>query len=475
MRGKDTLMAISTDYVNALGAGSGLDTVAIVSAMVEAERAPKQNSIDRNTADVEAKVSGLAQVKSSLATLKTAFSALNDKSDFNFSALGNSQPTAVYAGFDGSLAQPGSYSIMVNSLAKAEIRQSTAASSSTDDLNAGAALTFTVQVGTGTAETITISAGNASLTNAATAINDLNIGVSAWVVEVSTGSYKMLMQGPTGTANNITITDSQDTFGLNSAGNTVQTSTNANIEMNGVAVSRASNVVDDLIPGVDLELMATTTESAVISITRDITQAQSAISKVVTAYNDFEAVIKNLTSALGTGDDAGSLKTDSSIKAIRETMRNFMYIDSTTAGANVKNMMDIGVSVDRLGVYQIDDAKLALNLSSNFDEITQIFSANTDGQSSYGTASRGIAGDLMVQIDDYLSSSGVFTTREASYTATQSELADDQTALDTKMEKVKARYTSQFSTMNRIMDEMKTMQEYLEGQLDNLPFTSKNN
>jgi flagellar hook-associated protein 2 len=475
MRGKDTLMAISTDYVNALGAGSGLDTKAIVSAMVEAERAPKQSSIDRNTADVEAKVSGLAQVKSSLSTLKTAFSALNDKSDFNFSALGNSQPTAVYAGFDGSLAQPGSYSIKVNSLAKAEIRQSTASNSSTADLNAGAALTFTVQVGTGTAETITISAGNSSLTNAATAINNLNIGVSAWVVEVSTGSYKMLMQGPTGTANNITITDSQDTFGLNDTGNTVQTSDNASVEMNGVAVSRANNVVDDLIPGVNLELMATTTEPAVISITRDMTQAQSAISKVVTAYNDFEAVIKNITSSLGTGDDAGSLRTDSSIKAIRETMRNFMYIDSTTAGANVKNMMDIGVSVDRSGVYQIDDAKLALNLSSNFDEITQMFSANTDDQNSYGAASRGIAGDLMVQIDNYLSSSGIFKTRESSYSSIQKDLVDDQSSLDDSMVRVEARYSKQFSNMNKIMDEMKSMQEYLKGQLDNLPFTSDNN
>jgi flagellar hook-associated protein 2 len=178
---------------------------------------------------------------------------------------------------------------------------------------------------------------------------------------------------------------------------------------------------------------------------------------------------------MGTGDDGGSLRTDSSIKAIRETMRNFMYIDSTTAGANVKNMMDIGVSVDRSGVYQIDDAKLALNLSSNFDEITQMFSANTDDQNSYGAASRGIAGDLMVQIDNYLSSSGIFKTRESSYASIQKDLVDDQSSLDDSMVRVEARYSKQFSNMNKIMDEMKSMQEYLEGQLDNLPFTSDNN
>ena len=43
------------------------------------------------------------------------------------------------------------------------------------------------------------------------------------------------------------------------------------------------------------------------------------------------------------------------------------------------------------------------------------------------------------------------------------------------MQGIEDRYTKQFSNMSKIMDEMKSMQEYLESQLDNLPFTSNNN
>ena len=38
-------MAVNTDYLNTLGAGSGLDTQAIVTAMVEAAKANKQSAI----------------------------------------------------------------------------------------------------------------------------------------------------------------------------------------------------------------------------------------------------------------------------------------------------------------------------------------------------------------------------------------------------------------------------------------------
>ena len=80
----------------------------------------------------------------------------------------------------------------------------------------------------------------------------------------------------------------------------------------------------------------------------------------------------------------------------------------------------------------------------------------------------------MNQISAYLAYDGVVKLRETSYSKTTSELASDQKALDTKMTSVEARYTKQFSTMNKIMAEMKSTQDYLKTQLENLPFTNSN-
>jgi len=468
-------MAISTDYVNALGAGSGLDTKKIVSAMVTSEKASSQSSIDRRTVDVESKISSMAKVKSALTNLNDAFTKLDDKDDFNLSALSNSDPNTVYAQFDGSVTTPGAYSLTVNQLAKGEIRQSQTYASATTDVASGAAHSFTLQTGNGVVHTVDLAAGNVSLTSVASAINTLDAGVSAWVVETSSGSFQLLVQGVSGADNGITIGDSGDLLGLNVANNKVQAAQNSEATMNGVSVSRSTNVISDLIPGVSLELSKTNATPVVVAITQDSSAAQLAITQMVDAYNEFEKTMKDLTGAINSEGQTGLLKSDSAIKGIQQTMRNFMTGVSSTPGAAYSSLTDIGIELQRSGEFKVDTQKLVTAIKSNYGEVTKMFSANTNNESPYGDKSRGIAGDLVTQISDYLSSSGIITQRNSTYTKTQTGLEDSQTALDLRMEKVEARYTSQFTTMNRIMDEMKSTQDYLESQLENLPFTSDNN
>ncbi|MDP6190149.1 MAG: flagellar filament capping protein FliD, partial [Gammaproteobacteria bacterium] len=200
----------------------------------------------------------------------------------------------------------------------------------------------------------------------------------------------------------------------------------------------------------------------------------AAITKVVTAVNDFETVIKEVTAVKDANGDPGPLKSDAGIKAIRDKLRDFMITDSSTPGTSITSASNMGISVQRDGSFKVDSVKLASALVSNFDDVTKMFSANTNNQTTYGTANRGLAGDMVKQISDYLASSGIIKTREAAYSKTQSTLTSEQQALDTKMAGVEERYTKQFTTMNKIMDEMKNMQKYLESQLENLPFTSNN-
>jgi len=44
---------VAIDFLNEFGVGSKLDTVAMVEAMVKADIAPKQTSIDRRATDLE--------------------------------------------------------------------------------------------------------------------------------------------------------------------------------------------------------------------------------------------------------------------------------------------------------------------------------------------------------------------------------------------------------------------------------------
>jgi flagellar hook-associated protein 2 len=464
---------METDYLQALGVGAGFDTKKIVTALVAADKSGKQSAIDRRTKDVDASVSGMSKLKSSLATLQAAFVLVDDKRDFNFSTVSNSAPALLSANFDASTALPGTYKVSVNQLAQNDVFQSSSYTSKTDDQNSASTATVTIKVGTGAVETVTLAAGSATLNDLVSGINALTADVSARIVETSTGNFRVVVEGPQGTNNALTITD--DTFGLATTGNKIQTAKNATVSVNGISVSSSSNQLNGLVPGLKLNLMATTSTDVVLSVSRDTTIAKAAITGLVDAYNIFEGVITGLTTSGSLIADGGSLKSDASVRAIRSKMHGFLTSDSSAPGATKKSMSDIGISLQRDGTFKTDQAKLGTALVSYYTDITKMFSGNTNDQSSYSTDSRGIAGDVVEQIASYLAYDGVVKLRETSYGKTKVGLSAEQTALDKKMAAIETRYTKQFSTMSKIMDEMKSMQTYLELQLDSLPFTSKNN
>ena len=676
---------MAVDYLNAMGVGAGFDTKSIVTALVNADKATKQSAIDRRTSSVEANVSGMAQLKSSLATLQEAFKLVDDKKDFNFPTLTNSAPTSLSAKLDASTASPGTYKVSVSHLAQNDVYQSdgvaetkeidtyvlsgainangsasfrfggitytqaflTDSAKTMDGLiakiNAGSAgstvtalatnsTTFTItknagsdtqmtkgvisgttdssqsvtgsiadtaagrgattvnqngtsaatvviKVGSGAPETVTLASGKTSLADLVKGINKLNEDVSARLVETSSGTYRVVVEGPQGSDNVLTITDSVfglqttntqevDTYTLaagvavggsvtftyegteytqayasspantivqlaaqinavsgitvaavsgsdvaftitsdvasdtqmtkgtiggttdgsssnaltlttadttaGSDGNKIQAAQNASLNVNGLAVSSASNQVDGVVPGIKLDLMATTSSAVVLSVGRDTTVAKAAITGLVNAYNTFEGTIKGLTSSASETADAGALKADTSVRAIRTKIRNFLTSNSSTPGTTQANLMNIGISLERNGLFKINQATLGAALTNHYDDITKMFSANTDNQFTLGVANRGIAGDVVNKIADYLAFDGLVVTRETGYSKTKSGLAKEQTELDKKMVSAEARYTRQFSTMSKILDEMKSTQKYLDTQLDNLPFTSNN-
>ena len=674
---------MAVDYLNAMGVGAGFDTKSIVTALVNADKATKQSSIDRRTSSVEANVSGMAQLKSSLATLQEAFKLVDDKKDFNFPTLTNSAPTSLSAKLDASTASPGTYKVSVSHLAQNDVYQSdgvaetkeidtyvlsgainangsasfrfggitytqaflTDSAKTMDGLiakiNAGSAgstvtalatnsTTFTItknagsdtqmtkgvisgttdssqsvtgsiadtaagrgattvnqngtsaatvviKVGSGAPETVTLASGKTSLADLVKGINKLNEDVSARLVETSSGTYRVVVEGPQGRDNALTITDSVfglqttnvpevDTYtlsagvatngsavftfngttytqGFNSSdvatltalmaqinaadpsvnaangtsgtaftitrsvgsdtqmtkgtiggtnngstdltistadttngsdGNKIQAAQNATLSVNGLSVTSASNQVNGLVPGLELNLLATTSTAVVMSVSRDTSVAKQAITDLVAAYNTFEGVFAGLTAVGSSTTESGSLKSDSSIRAIKEVVKGFLIADSSTPGTTKQGFTDIGISLQRNGTFLVDDVVLGAALSSHYSDITSMFSGDTNNQSSFSTAGRGIAGDIVNQITDYLASDGIVKLREQTYAATKTTLTTEQTALDKKMAAIETRYTKQFSTMSKIMDEMKATQEYLEMQLENLPFTSNN-
>ena len=98
--------------------GSGLDVSAIVSALVNADVAPRNNSINRREADLKAELTGVGTLKSSLTQLDASLEDLVDGSAF--AQITIEAPTEVDVVQTGSPAD-GQYSINVSALAASQV------------------------------------------------------------------------------------------------------------------------------------------------------------------------------------------------------------------------------------------------------------------------------------------------------------------------------------------------------------------
>lgn len=233
--------------------------------------------------------------------------------------------------------------------------------------------------------TVTVAAGNDTPQGLVSAINAAGLAVTARLVNTGSASsptYKVLLSGADGSAG---------AFSMRSAPGSVLTALNfsqtaaadAVLTVDGVTYTRSSNSVTDVIDGVTLNLNSTTTTAASINLTRDTTQIKTKITALVTAYNDVNNILTEVSNSKSTLDTYGAtLVGDSVVRQVRSQLRDMLLGESSSPGTNVSALWQMGLSVDRSGVMTLNSSKLDAALSSNFDDVVKTFTGNQNNRSA---------------------------------------------------------------------------------------------
>ena len=452
------------DYINALGAGASFDTKSIVEALVQAERSSAEAQIQRKVAVAESKISGLGASVSILDILKQGAELLNDARDFNTLSVQNTSAGAVTATATNN-ARAGTNSIAVTSLAKEQRSISSGFDSDTATLNSGNAIQVDITIN---GSTQALSVESANLNSIAAAINNAKLGVSAEIINTGTGSgsYRLQLVGDAGSSNSFSVTSNFNDLSFQ----TLQSATDASLNVNGVDFVRSSNQISDIIQGVTLNLTGTTSQTETISITRDTSKAKENILGFVSMYNEASLEFKTLTSS----ETDGPLRGDTIFRSILNELRSIVVNESSSPGDNVTSLSSMGIGIDRYGQLVYDEAKIDAALNDNYDDVIKLFSANVNDQSRFSNDPAGIAGDIKSLIERVTASDGYLTTAEATLTERNADYEQDLKDLDERMAKVEERYNRQFLAMQSIIEEMNSTKESLISSLDNLPFTRKN-
>ena len=463
--------------IASMGAGSGMDVKALAQAIVDAQKVPQSDAINKKITQSNAKISGYSAVRYVLDQLKTAFLDLNTTSDFNALNLSNSQ-TAAYTATATSSASAGSHTIEVAKLASPQRNASPVL-----DLNAstyGQSLNLTV----GSAASVTITsdgtpAGIAAAINAKTT----DTGVSAQLVKVSATGYKLVVSGPSGADNkfslvgdNLSLTpntyDSQGTV-LTPDSGLLQDAKDAELTVDGLSLTRSTNHIDDIITGVTLDLNGATNGAGNLNLALDTTPVATKLTALVDAYNTVQTVLTDAYNKDSkTAEYGASLVGDSTVQSIRSEMRAMFLSPSTSASGNMTALRDLGVSVDAKGVMSLDKAKLSTSLQSDFAGAVKMLTNNVNGNYISSTDKNGVANDAINKLTSLLANDGLLVVQSNNAAKKVTDYQDQLTKLNDRMTKLLDRYNKQFAAMETIVGQTKSLQTSLTSTFANMNSSS---
>ena len=194
---------MAVDYLSSLNVGSGLNITQIVDALVDAEKAPKEATLNSKVEEKTVSISSFAEVKQEFGTFGENLSLL---SSFTGLVVQSSGTAVIPTVKDKSKVVPSSHILNVSQLATSQTIAFTGYSSETAAIDASS---ITIDLGawssdfssftpSGTNRTLTFD-GTETLADVRNEINGLGIGVTASIIRTSDNNYALTLRGATRT------------------------------------------------------------------------------------------------------------------------------------------------------------------------------------------------------------------------------------------------------------------------------------
>lgn len=457
-----------------LGSGSGIDISALVTSLVDASFANKNAQLEQRSEKLTAQISGLSRLKQGITEFSTALSSIARSGQLSTQPTSSNPAIVGVSLLTGATPPASSTAIEVRQIAQGQVAHSNLIADRTAPLGQGT-LTLTFGTGTvtngamtgftpggGTPFDIVIDETNSSLDGIAAAINGRNSGVTASILSDVNGA-RLVLKGPTGEALAFEMTVAEDAgapglaqlaVGRGATATTIGTpAKDAIVAIDGIPVQRASNSINNLIPGLRLDL-ASAAPGTNVTI-----GAAAPTNALRTVAEDFVATFNDLMVMLAeeTAPQTGALSRDPAAATMKRTLAGITLAQIDTGGVPgaPTTLAAIGVATNRDGSLRIDAAAMSRALAEHPAAVEKLFAASTGIPAKLASIS--------AQVTNPTTGLG---GSEASYTRQQRLLSDEQMKAMEQAENMRTRMTQQFASMDAKVAAYKSTQTFLTQQID---------
>jgi flagellar hook-associated protein 2 len=357
---------MSSDLLSSLNkSGSGLNLRELAQTLATSETAPRILRETRAQETDNLRLSGLAQVRAQFDALGAS---LVQAASNPVLTVQTNTPAVMPKVTDRALLTTGSVFLDVTALAKPQVLEFANFTSPNDVFGGGSLrVEFGTWTGDGfdlnlesTTHTLTVAPGT-TLKDLAQTLNRLP-GITAQILDKGDGSVSLGVLSETGAQNGLRFSalDAGGT-GLSlamldtqtdNAARQVQSAQDARFTVNGIAVTRPSNTVKDILPGVEVQLLAPAT--ATLEVDRSQSAAQQNVQSLVNSLNDTLKLLRDLTSTGVANGTAGELAGDRSLQSVEAALRRLISEPIKGFSDRPISLAELGIATERNGSLRFD-------------------------------------------------------------------------------------------------------------------------
>ncbi|CBV44238.2 flagellar filament capping protein FliD [Halomonas elongata] len=444
--------------ISSLGVGSGLDLGDLLDQLRSAERQKLDPIMSRKTQE-QARISAYGRLQSGVSEFQEAVARLND--DALYQGLAASVQGEGLTASTTEDADPGRYEIAVTHTARAGSLASTRVADIAAPLT-GANASLDLTFGDGSTTRIALAEG-ATLEDIRDTINaDPDAGVDASIIHDGTGNRLVLNSRESGADAGVTQMSFNNLAGgvaLEEDADTHQAGRDAELEINGIQITSASNTVEGAIQGVTLELDPTASgETLSLVVEQDNASVKEAVTALVDVYNKLKSTLGRMTAVTGDAASAGELVGDRTVRNIESSLsRNLV---DPVGGGEVTMMSQLGISLQADGRLQLDVDKLDAVMADNPQALRDFLAGDNEDA---GMAGR-LAGTLGLMLGDDGTIQSAISGSETRVSSLERRYSRMEESIDSSI----ARYRQQFSQLDSVVARMNSVSAYLGQQLSML-------
>ena len=178
-----------------------------------------------------------------------------------------------------------------------------------------------------------------------------------------------------------------DTFTVDAFVPTLQEASDAEIVIGSgtgqITVKSASNTVENVVPGVTLDLLNADSDTPVeIIVANDTSTIRQNIETFVNRYNDVVDFIREQTRYDSETETAGVLLGNSAVLKVQQDLRSAIFGTVPGLDGTYDGLYSIGITVSATGTLSIDSDQLDEALSEHLDDVARLFQASGDSTHS---------------------------------------------------------------------------------------------